>query len=157
MSKFNLTSVKSNKCFCFFVVCHRLTYHHKSPSSLSQMGKREKGWRGGFSTLWVEAHTQWRFDHRRDSGSYSRGFKGDRWGRSHGSGGLWRFSPHNVQSLASNIVYTLQMPNTQYVQSLCCAKVNLKQEKCHTLPHQYLCISNKPTFYVIILNMFVFE
>ena len=36
-------------------------------------------------------------------------------------------------------------------------KVNLKQEKCHTLPHQYLCMSNKPTFYVIILNMFVFE
>ena len=36
-------------------------------------------------------------------------------------------------------------------------KVNLKQEKCHTLPQQSLCMSNKPTFYVIISNMFVFE
>ena len=36
-------------------------------------------------------------------------------------------------------------------------KVNLTQEKCHTLPQQFLCISNKPTFYVIISNMFVFE
>ena len=37
-------------------------------------------------------------------------------------------------------------------------KVNLKKEKCHTLPHQSLCMSNnKPTFYVIISNMFVFE
>ena len=36
-------------------------------------------------------------------------------------------------------------------------KANLKQEKCHTLPHQSLCMSNKPTFYVIISNMFVFE
>ena len=25
-------------------------------------------------------------------------------------------------------------------------KVNLKQEKCHNLPHQSLCVSNKPTF-----------
>ena len=54
------------------------------------------------------------------------------------------------------ILYKCQIHN-DYVQSLCCAKVNLKQEKCHTLPHQYLCMSNKPTFYVIILNMFVFE
>ena len=36
-------------------------------------------------------------------------------------------------------------------------KVNLKHEKCHTLPHQSLCMSNKPTFYVIISNMFLFE
>ena len=36
-------------------------------------------------------------------------------------------------------------------------KVNLKKEKCHTLPPQSLCVSNKPTFYVIISNMFVFE
>ena len=36
-------------------------------------------------------------------------------------------------------------------------KINLKQEKCHTRPHQSLCMSNKPTFYVIISNMFVFK
>ena len=38
-------------------------------------------------------------------------------------------------------------------------KVNLKQEKCHTLLHQSLCMSNKPTFCVIMIisNMFVFE
>ena len=38
-------------------------------------------------------------------------------------------------------------------------KVNLKHEKCHTLPHQSLCMSNKPTFCVIMIisNMFVFE
>ena len=35
--------------------------------------------------------------------------------------------------------------------------INLKQEKCHTLPHQSLSMSNKPTFYLIISNMFVFE
>ena len=35
--------------------------------------------------------------------------------------------------------------------------VNLKHEKCHTLPHQSLCMSNKPTFDVIISNMCVFE
>ena len=36
-------------------------------------------------------------------------------------------------------------------------KINLKHEKCYTLPHQSLCMSSKPTFYVIISNMFVFE
>ena len=36
-------------------------------------------------------------------------------------------------------------------------KVNLKQGECHTLPHQSLCMSNKPTVYVMISNMFVSE
>ena len=53
------------------------------------------------------------------------------------------------------ILYKCQIHN---VFSPCAVqKVNLRQEKYHTLPHQSLCMSNKPTFYVIISNMFVFE
>ena len=117
----------------------------------SQKWVRGKQVGGGLYTLWVEAHTQWPFSHRRDCGPYSRGLKGDRWGRSHG-----RFSLRNVQSLASNIIlYRCQIHNM--FSSCAVQKVNLKQEKCHTLPHRSLCMSNKPTFYVIISNMCVFE
>ena len=53
------------------------------------------------------------------------------------------------------ILYTCQIHN---MFSPCAVqKVNLKQEKCHTLPQQFLCMSNKSTFYVVISNMFVFE
>ena len=137
-----------NHVFCFFVV-----WSQAYPPQKPLLWPFQK-W---VYTLWVEAHTQWPFNHRRDCGLYSRGFKGDRWGRSHGSGGLWRFSLHNVQSLMSNIVYTLQVPNTWYVQSLCCANGQSETWKIHTLPHQSLCMSNKPTFDVIISNTCVFE
>ena len=53
------------------------------------------------------------------------------------------------------ILYRCQIHN---MFSPCAAqKVNLKHEKCHTLPHQSLYMSNKPTFDVIISNMCVFE
>ena len=61
------------------------------------------------------ATTHWKLPTDR-KGYYIDGYgKGDRWGRSHGSGGLSRFPVHNinfVQSLVSNIVYTLRLPNT---------------------------------------------
>ena len=61
-------------------------------------------------------------------------------------------------NLSRQILFILYKCQIHNMFSPCAVeKVNLKHEKCHTLPHQSLCMSNKPTFYVIILNMFVFE
>ena len=79
--------------FCFFVVWSQAYLPLQKP--LLPLKKGQKGWRGGLYALWVEGHTQWPFNHR-DCGPYSRGFKGDRWGRSPGGGGLSK--RHNMFS-----------------------------------------------------------
>ena len=39
--------------FVSFQCGHRFTYHCKSPSSFSKMGKRETGWRGGGGLIYL--------------------------------------------------------------------------------------------------------
>ena len=146
MSKFNPTSIKLNMFFLFLCsVVTGLPTTKAPPLTLSKMGKRETGWRGGLYTLWVEAHTQWPFSHRRD------------WP----GGALKEIDEEGVMEVeaSEDFLYIMFNPSRQilFIFYRCqihnmfspCAvqKVNLKHEKCHTLPHQSLCMSNKPTLF----------
>ena len=53
------------------------------------------------------------------------------------------------------ILYKCQIHNM--ISPCAVQNINLKQEKCHTLPHQSVYLINKHTLCVIISNMFLFE
>ena len=121
------------------------------------MGKRETGWRGAYIPC------EWKLtlnDHSTIEETVALI-----------QGALKEIDEEGVMEVEAceDFLYIMFNPSHQILFILCkcqihnmfspCAvqKVNLKQEKCHTLPHQSLCMSNKPTFDVIISNMCVFE
>ena len=127
------------------------------PLTLSKMGKRETGWRGAYIPC------EWKLtlnDHSTIEETVALI-----------QGALKEIDEEGVMEVEAceDFLYIMFNPSRQilFILYRCqihnmfspCAvqKVNLKHEKCHTLPHQSLCMSNKPTFDVIISNMCVFE
>ena len=127
------------------------------PLTLSKMGKRETGWRGAYIPC------EWKLtlnDHStiEETVAFIQG-------------ALKEIDEKGVMEVEAceDFLYIMFNPSRQilFILYRCqihnmfspCAvqKVNLKHEKCHTLPHQSLCMSNKPTFDFIMSHMCVFE